>query len=144
MPLITTRIRQARSAPNINLDGLVANEELTFQYDDPPLRRIRRQFDFPSLTEPGLYVIDFIGNGKNSRVLVQKGKLHYVVRTTPAGLAFTVFDEQNRQLAERLFVDGRSDLPGPLHRRNPGALQHATRPPAGGVDARSDRHAGQL
>ena len=62
--------------------------------------------------EPGLYVIDFIGNGKNSRVLLQKGKLQYVVRTTPAGLAFTVFDEQNRPLADASSVDGWPDLSG--------------------------------
>ncbi len=90
---------QARQvSTNINLDGLVANEEQTYQYDEPPLRRVRRHFEFPSLSEPGLYVIDFIGNGKNSRVLVQKGKLHHVVRTTPAGLAFTVLDEKNQPL----------------------------------------------
>ena len=94
---------------NINLDGLVANEELTFQYTEPPLRRVRRHFDFPTLTEPGLYVIDFIGNGKNSRVLVQKGKLHYVVRNTPAGLAVTVFDEQNKKLDQAsLWMGGRT------------------------------------
>ena len=98
---------------NINLDGLVANEEFTFQYTDPPLRRIRRHFDFPTLTEPGLYVIDFIGNGKNSRVLVQKGKLQHVVRNSPAGLAVTVFDEQNRKLDKAsLWMGGRTYTAG--------------------------------
>ncbi len=94
---------------DINLDGLVPNEELTYQYDEPPLRRVRRHYDFPSLAEPGLYVIDFIGNGKNSRVLLQKGKLQHVVRTTPAGQAFTVFDEQNRLLADAsLWMGGQT------------------------------------
>ena len=93
----------------INLDGLVANEEFTFNYDDPPLRRIRRHFDFPSLSEPGLYIIDLIGNGKNSRALIQKGKLHYLVQTTPAGQAFTILDDQNRKLDDAsLWLGGQT------------------------------------
>ena len=34
---------------DINLDGLVANHEFTFNYDNPPLHRVRRHFQFPQL-----------------------------------------------------------------------------------------------
>src|SRR6185295_1942839 len=46
----------------LNLDGLVANEEKTYTYNDPPLRRVRRHFEFPALNRRGVYVVDFIGN----------------------------------------------------------------------------------
>ena len=82
----------------INLDGLIPNQELAFQYSEPPLRRVRRQFELPSLKKPGLYVVDFIGNGKNSRALIQKGKLRHVMHSTRNGLMFFVFDEQDRLL----------------------------------------------
>jgi hypothetical protein len=81
---------------DINLDGLVANEETTYEYKDPPLRRITRKFEFPKLNKNGVYVVDFIGNGRSSRALVRKGKLRHVVNTGAAGQDFTVFDGRNQ------------------------------------------------
>ncbi len=85
---------------DINLDGLVANVETTFEYNDPPLLRVSRHFDFPTLSKPGVYVVDFIGNGKSSRALVRKGTLRHLVRTNTAGHVFTVLDEKNQKLAD--------------------------------------------
>ncbi|HUG89277.1 MAG TPA: hypothetical protein VML55_00485, partial [Planctomycetaceae bacterium] len=81
---------------DIDLDGLVPNSETTHQYSEPPLRRVRRHFEFPELKDRGVYVIDFIGNGQSSRVVVRKGKLHFVSRTSTAGHVFTILDERDR------------------------------------------------
>lgn len=98
----------------LNLDGLVANEELTFNYSEPPLRRVPRRFHFPALARPGIYMIDFIGNGKSSRVLIHKGRLHYLLHTTAAGHAFAILDEQNRPLDDAtLWMGGQLYQPGP-------------------------------
>lgn len=83
---------------DINLDGLVANVEQSHQYDDAPLRRVARRFEFPMLNKPGIYVVDFIGNGQSSRALIRKGHLKHLVRTTPAGQSFTILDEQGQQV----------------------------------------------
>ena len=92
---------------DINLDGLIPNDEQTYTLTDPPLRRITRRFEFPKLTKPGVYVIDFIGNGKSSRVLVRKGKLHPLVAVGPAGLEVTVLDEANRKVIDAtLWLNG--------------------------------------
>lgn len=97
---------------DIELDGLVANQETTYEYSEPSLRRVRRHFEFPDLKRRGVYVIDFIGNGKNSRVVIRKGKLRHVVRTSVAGHIFTILDEQNRQLKDaRLWLGGRQYEP---------------------------------
>ena len=80
---------------DINLDGLVANREDTHKYTTPSLRRVSRHFNFPGLEKPGVYVIDFIGNGKSSRVVIRKGQTRFISRVTPAGHAFQVFDESN-------------------------------------------------
>ncbi|MGE0758242.1 MAG: hypothetical protein AB7O38_14535, partial [Pirellulaceae bacterium] len=93
---------------DVNLDGLIASDERVLEYDEPPLRRVRRHFEFPSLNRPGVYVIDFIGNGMSSRVLIRKGKLRPLVRTSTAGHVFTILDEQNAVVSDaRLFVAGR-------------------------------------
>ncbi len=97
---------------DINLDGLIANDEVTHQYDAPPLRRTLRHFDFPGLREPGVYVIDFIGNGKSSRVVVRKGRLHYLVRTSAAGQIFTVLDDRLTKADDAtLWMGGRLYTP---------------------------------
>ena len=97
---------------DINLDGLVANQEKAYEYPEPPLRRVSRHFEFTELTKPGVYVIDFIGNGQSSRAVIRKGQLRHLVRTTTAGHVFTVLDEQNRKLPKAtLWFGGREYLP---------------------------------
>jgi hypothetical protein len=92
-----TQLREVDT--DINLDGLVPNSEETHKFDEPPLRRVARTFEFRELTRPGVYVIDFIGSGKSSRALVRKGRLKPVVSTGTAGQNVTVVDEGNRPVA---------------------------------------------
>ncbi len=91
----------------IKLDGLVANMERTVKYEEAPLRRAERHFDFPELNRPGVFVIDFIGNGKSSRTLVRKGKLDFLVETTTAGHRFTVLGEEKHPVEEAsIWISG--------------------------------------
>ncbi len=83
---------------DIDLDGLVANEENVYTYDAVPLRRVKRSFGFENLDRRGVYVIEFIGNGKSSRALIRKGRLNHLVRTGAAGHVFTILDESNKQV----------------------------------------------
>ena len=94
---------------DINLDGLVANEERTFEYKEPGLRRVRRHFEFPELNQQGTYVIDFIGNGESSRALVRKGRLRYVIESTNAGQRFTVFSDNNEHLRDAALLLGNKE-----------------------------------
>ncbi|WP_181234576.1 hypothetical protein, partial [Enhygromyxa salina] len=80
----------------VDLDGLVANDERVFEYQEPPLRRVARTLSFPSLTRPGTYVIELIGGGKSSRALLRKGGLRYVERLSAAGHVLTILDEDDQ------------------------------------------------
>ena len=107
-----TRERLSEVNTDISLDGLVANWETTHDYTEPPLRRVRRHFEFPDLKRAGVYVIDFIGNGKSSRAVIRKGRLRHLVRTTTPGQVFTVMDEQNRKLPDAtIWFAGREYTP---------------------------------
>ena len=88
--------RQKAVDASINLDGVVANFEQTYEYAEPPIRRVRRSFDLPMLRNPGTYVVDFVGNGISSRAVIHKGGLHMVDRTSAAGQLVRVYDEQGR------------------------------------------------
>ncbi len=84
---------------DLDLDGLIANQETTHEYSEPPLRRVARTFDFPELKgKRGTWVIEFIGNGRSSRALVRKGKLYSISRTGAAGTVLTVFNEKNERV----------------------------------------------
>jgi len=96
---------------DINLDGLVANFEKTFTYEDSPLRRIARTFEFPQLNRPGVYVIDLIGNGRSSRALVRKGRLKHLVRTGAAGQVFTILDDRNQRVNDATVWLGGHEYP---------------------------------
>jgi hypothetical protein len=101
------REKKSEIGPNIDLDGLVAKDEQTFTYKEPPVARVRRHFEFPKLDARGVYVIDFIGNGKSSRAVVKKGRLRYLVRSSVAGQIFHVYDELNRPVpASSLWLAG--------------------------------------
>jgi hypothetical protein len=93
---------------SIDLDGLVAAEEKTYKYKEPPLRRVRRTFEFDSLKRPGIFVIEFIGGGISSRALIRKGRLRFIERVGAAGHVFTVLDEDSHPLKNAsIWLGGR-------------------------------------
>ena len=98
---------------DVNLDGLVANEETVYIYKEGPLLRVKRSFAFPELKKRGVHIIEFIGNGKSSRALIRKGRLRYLERMGVAGHVFTVLDEKNRKVDDAaIWIAGREYKPG--------------------------------
>ncbi|HNV68727.1 MAG TPA: hypothetical protein PKO06_03450, partial [Candidatus Ozemobacteraceae bacterium] len=87
------RQQQQEISTSIDLDGLVANEEKVLTYAQPDIRRHTELYEFPTLKEPGLYVIELIGNGRSSRALIRRGRLTFTERSGSAGQVFTVYDE---------------------------------------------------
>lgn len=82
---------------DLNLDGLVANEEETVRYDLPPIRQHRETFTFESMKgKRGVWVVEFIGNGISSRALVRKGKLQSLSTSTAAGELVRVLNDENK------------------------------------------------
>ncbi|MCY2927218.1 MAG: hypothetical protein NT031_17655 [Planctomycetota bacterium] len=99
---------------DIPLDGLAANEERIEPCGDSPLPRMTKTLAFPGLDKPGLYVVELIGNGKSSRALIRKGRLHHLVATSTAGHVFTVLDEANNKApAASLWMAGHEYKPAP-------------------------------
>lgn len=101
------RTKLSEITTDIELDGLTANSEQTVKLDSPPLRRTTRRFEFPQLKGPGVYVVDFIGNGRSSRALIRKGQLTSVSRISSLGHVFTVLDEQQKHVKDaRIWLAG--------------------------------------
>ncbi len=93
---------------NISLDGLVPNFEDTYEYEDAPALRVKRKFKLHQIKGPGVFVVDFIGNGKSSRALIRKGRLSMIGDVTVAGHRFKVVDSSGEHLKQaNLWIAGR-------------------------------------
>ncbi|MEM6278439.1 MAG: hypothetical protein AAF733_03100, partial [Verrucomicrobiota bacterium] len=81
---------------DLQLDGLVANEEQRYEFEQASVIRHRETFTFDSMkNRRGVWVVEMIGNGISSRALVRKGKLQYLSNTTPGGAMLQVVTETN-------------------------------------------------
>eukprot|EP00005_Dracoamoeba_jomungandri_P005861 CAMPEP_0174259848 /NCGR_PEP_ID=MMETSP0439-20130205/8626_1 /TAXON_ID=0 /ORGANISM="Stereomyxa ramosa, Strain Chinc5" /LENGTH=2151 /DNA_ID=CAMNT_0015343913 /DNA_START=9 /DNA_END=6464 /DNA_ORIENTATION=- len=90
---------------SINLDGLVASEEVVHEYDMSSFIMHKEHFSFPSLTNKrGVFVIDFIGNGISSRALLRKGYFNVINNSTVYGHEISVYDENNQLLKEDVKI----------------------------------------
>lgn len=79
---------------DVNLDGLIASYEETFEFDKIAQMKFRHTFDFPQLDNwVGLYVIEFISNGYSSRAVIKKGTLSLISKSTIAGHICYILDE---------------------------------------------------
>ena len=95
----------------IELDGLVANVSKVQTYKLPPLRRHLEKIAFPDITQPGIYVIELIGNGISSRALLRKGRLTFTERIGSAGHAFRIYNEQGEPLPDAILWLGGREFP---------------------------------
>lgn len=97
----------------INLDGLAPSfPEKKFEFREPKDLRLERTFDFPELQGRGVWVIDFIGEGRSSRAFVQKGRLEVLQDLSAAGHVFRVLDEARKPVPDaRAWLDNREFEP---------------------------------
>ena len=83
----------------VELDGLTPTWERVVEYSEPALLRTRRSFRFPEIDRRGVFVVDFVANGRASRVVVRRGGLRLLTQTTAQGVLATVIDHQGASVA---------------------------------------------
>ncbi len=101
---------------DVNLDGLVAGVQQSHTYTEAPLKRVLREFRFPELKgKRGVWVVDFIGNGRSSRALLRKGELGYTITPEVGGSLLTILDEARKPLAKAAVMLGSQRLTANEH-----------------------------
>jgi len=104
--------RGAEVDTTIDLDGMVASDEIVLRSELPAIRRERRRIALPGCERPGTYVIELIGNGKSSRALIRKGGLRHSLRVGAAGPTLRILDEDGNALTgARVWLGGREYAP---------------------------------
>jgi hypothetical protein len=105
------RSTRAQIGTDLNLDGLIANVQQAVEYAEAPIQRVPRNFKFPQLAgKRGVWMVDFIGNGKSSRALIRKGELHYVTRPSSAGTALIILDEELQPMPKATALVGAQEF----------------------------------
>ena len=93
---------------DIDLDGLIPNQQRQLKFSQPAQLRHTQQIDFPEFTGRGSWVVDLLGGGQRSRVLIHKGRLVALERLGDAGQVFEILDELGSKLSgAHIEVDGR-------------------------------------
>ncbi len=113
-PLNYARQKGENVDPRVDLEGLVANTEKVYGKEllkdaaaNPMLRRAYTfgQEQLPALARRGSFIVEFIGGGKSSRALINRGKLSVLARKSTAGLVCTVLDETGKQVEDaRIYL----------------------------------------
>lgn len=97
---------------DIDLDGLVPNQQRQLTYSQPAQRRHTEKIDFPEFIGRGSWVVDLLGGGQRSRALIHKGRLIALERLGDAGHVFEIIDETGSKLpTAHLELEGRKFLP---------------------------------
>ena len=80
---------------DVNLDGLIATKEFTYEFAELPQKKHRNNFEFPHLdNQVGVFIVEFIANGFSSRATIKKGTLSLIHKSTIAGqLAYIVNED---------------------------------------------------
>ena len=82
---------------DVDLGGLMASDQQEYEWDYKNNLKHIEKFDFPQLKgKVGLFIIEFVGNGKSARAVINKGKLNLAQRETVAGHLCYILDHSNQ------------------------------------------------
>ena len=86
----------------INVEGVIASQTLDVKIEggENPLKRIRKTIEFNQIPKGkrGVYLIEILGNGMSTRIIIKKGRLNLVTRNTAKGILCQMINEKNEVL----------------------------------------------
>ena len=86
----------------INVEGVIASHTLDIKIEggENPLKRIRKAITFDQIpkNKRGVYLIEILGNGMSSRIIIKKGRLNLITRNTAKGVLCQMINEKNEIL----------------------------------------------
>ena len=88
----------------INVEGIIASKTMDMKIEggENPLKRIRKTItlDLIPKGKPGVYLVEILGNGISSRIIIKKGRLNLISRNTSKGILCQIIDEKNEILKD--------------------------------------------
>ena len=87
----------------INVEGIIASKtkDIKIEGGENPLKRIRKTIDLDiPKNEPGVYLVEILGNGISSRIIIKRGRLNLITRNTSKGILCQIINEKNEVLKD--------------------------------------------
>lgn len=91
---------------DLDLDGLVPNHQWTIELSMPPQRLHRQSIPLPQCQGRGVWMVELLGGGLRSRMLIQKGRLTFLDQLTDSGHLLQVIDESGKAVPEAIVQMG--------------------------------------
>lgn len=91
---------------DLDLDGLVPNDQWTMDSAMPPQRLHRQAIPLPQCQGRGVWMVELLGGGLRSRMLIQKGRLTFLDQLTDSGHLLKVIDESGKAVPEAIVQMG--------------------------------------
>lgn len=91
---------------DLDLDGLVPNDQWTIELAMPPQRLHRQSIPLPQCQGRGVWMVELLGGGLRSRMLIQKGRLSFLDQWTDSGHLLQVIDESGKAVPEAIVQMG--------------------------------------
>jgi hypothetical protein len=96
---------------DLDLDGLVPNDQWTIELAMPPQRLHRQSIPLPQCQGRGVWMVELLGGGLRSRMLIQKGRLTFLDQLTDSGHLLQVIDESGKAVPEAVVQMGVKTFP---------------------------------
>jgi len=89
---------------SIDIEGLIASQsyDIKIEGTENPLKNIRKTIELNQIPKdrPGVYLIELLGDGISSRIIIKKGKLNLISRNTTRGIMCQIINEKNEILKD--------------------------------------------
>ena len=89
---------------SLDIEGLIApqNFDIIIEGSENPLKRIRKQIVVDQIpkNKRGVYLIDILGDGISSRIIIKKGELNLIYRNSTKGILCQIINEKNELLKD--------------------------------------------
>ena len=88
----------------INIEGIIASQTLDIKIEggENPLKCIKKTIEIDQIPtgKPGVFLVEILGNGMSSRIIIKKGRLNLITRNTPEGILCQIINEKNEVLKD--------------------------------------------
>ena len=88
----------------INVEGIIASKTMDIKIEggENPLKRIRKNIHLDQIPKgkPGVFLVEILGGGFSSRIIIKRGRLNLISRNTSKGILCQMIDEKNEVLKD--------------------------------------------
>jgi hypothetical protein len=88
----------------INVEGIIASQTMDIKIEggENPLKYIRKTIELDQIKKgkPGVFLVEILGNGISSRIIIKKGRLNLISRNTSEGILCQIINEKHEILKD--------------------------------------------